>query len=89
MIVSWRPGQILSRESPRPRTCAREETSSLYLSTPPRRTGTSPLFSGLRVADVSDGMDKAGLPGVGLVDPAILPLWTDLKDFRHRFAGSL
>jgi regulator of RNase E activity RraA len=45
------------------------------------------LFSGLRVADVSDGMDKAGLPGVGLVDPAILPLWTDLKDFRHRFAG--
>jgi 4-hydroxy-4-methyl-2-oxoglutarate aldolase len=45
------------------------------------------LFSGLRVADVSDGMDKAGLPGIGLVDPAIQPLWTDLKDFRHRFAG--
>jgi len=45
------------------------------------------LFAGLRVADISDGMDKAGLPGVGLVDPAIQPLWTDLKDFRHRFAG--
>jgi len=45
------------------------------------------LFSGLRVADVSDGLDKAGLPGVGLVDPSILPLWTDLKDFSHRFAG--
>jgi 4-hydroxy-4-methyl-2-oxoglutarate aldolase len=45
------------------------------------------LFTGLRVADVSDGMDKAGLPGIGLVDPAIQPLWTDLKDFRHRFAG--
>jgi regulator of RNase E activity RraA len=45
------------------------------------------LFAGLRVADVSDGMDKAGLAGIGLLDPAILPLWTDLKNFRHRFAG--
>ena len=45
------------------------------------------LFSGLRVADVSDGMDKAGLPGIGLVDPSILPLWIDLKNFNHRFAG--
>jgi len=45
------------------------------------------LFAGLRVADVSDGMDKAGLPGIGLVDPSILPLWTDLKNFSHRFVG--
>jgi 4-hydroxy-4-methyl-2-oxoglutarate aldolase len=45
------------------------------------------LFAGLRVSDVSDGMDKAGLPGIGLVAPSILPLWTDLKDFSHRFAG--
>ena len=45
------------------------------------------LFAGLRVSDVSDGMDKAGLPGVGLVAPSILPLWTDLKNFSHRFAG--
>jgi 4-hydroxy-4-methyl-2-oxoglutarate aldolase len=45
------------------------------------------LFSGLRVADVSDGMDKAGLPGIGLVDTSILPLWIDLKNFSHRFAG--
>ncbi len=45
------------------------------------------LFSGLRVADVSDGMDKAGLPGVGLVDPAILPLWTDTDNFAHRIVG--
>src|SRR4030042_3988308 len=44
------------------------------------------LFDGLRVADVSDGMDKAGLPGGGLVGPSILPLGTDLKNFRHRFA---
>jgi 4-hydroxy-4-methyl-2-oxoglutarate aldolase len=45
------------------------------------------LFVGLRVADVSDGMDKAGLPGLGLLDSSILPLWTDLKNFNHRFAG--
>ncbi len=45
------------------------------------------LFSGLRVADVSDGMDKAGLPGIGLVDPEILPLWTDTMNFTHRIVG--
>lgn len=45
------------------------------------------LFQGLRVADVSDGMDKAGLQGIGLVDPAILPLWTDAQNFSHRIAG--
>jgi 4-hydroxy-4-methyl-2-oxoglutarate aldolase len=45
------------------------------------------LFSGLRVADVSDGMDKAGLPGIGLVDRAILPLWTDADNFTHRIVG--
>jgi regulator of RNase E activity RraA len=45
------------------------------------------LYAGLRVSDVSDGMDKAGLPGIGLLDPAILPLWSDLVNFNHRFAG--
>ncbi len=45
------------------------------------------LYVGLRVADVSDGMDKAGLAGVGLVSSSILPLWTDVQNFSHRFAG--
>ena len=45
------------------------------------------LFQGLRVADVSDGMDRAGLPGTGLVDPSILPLWKDLDGFTHRICG--
>ena len=34
------------------------------------------LFAGLRVADVTDGMD-----------PAIHPLWKDPKEFTHRFIG--
>jgi len=33
------------------------------------------LFEGLRVADVSDGMDAVGLRDVGLVDRAIRPVW--------------
>ena len=41
----------------------------------------------LRVADVSDGMDMVGLPGTGLVDPAIHSDWVDLKDFTHVFRG--
>jgi regulator of RNase E activity RraA len=45
------------------------------------------LFDGLRVADVSDGMDAVGLPNVGLMDPAIHPLWKDAETFSHRFVG--
>ena len=45
------------------------------------------LFAGLRVADVSDGMDAVGLHNLGLMDPAIHPLWKDAVGFRHRFVG--
>jgi 4-hydroxy-4-methyl-2-oxoglutarate aldolase len=45
------------------------------------------LYKNLRVADVSDGLDMAGLPGTGLVDPAIHPDWVDLKNFTHVFRG--
>jgi len=45
------------------------------------------LFDGLRVADVADGMDAVGLQNIGLMDPAIRPLWKDAKGFRHRFVG--
>jgi 4-hydroxy-4-methyl-2-oxoglutarate aldolase len=45
------------------------------------------LFDGLRVADVTDGMDSVGLQNVGLMDPEIRPLWKDAKTFRHRFIG--
>ncbi len=48
---------------------------------------TLKLYEGLRVADVSDGMDMAGLPGTGLVDPAIHPDWVDNKTFSHQFRG--
>lgn len=44
-------------------------------------------FEGLRVADVSDGMDFVGLKNVGLMDPAIHALWKDTADFSHRFTG--
>lgn len=45
------------------------------------------LYEGLRVADVSDGMDMVGLPGTGLVDPAIHPDWIDLETLSHQFRG--
>jgi len=45
------------------------------------------LFKGLRVADVSDGMDSVGLQNVGLMAPDIHPLWRDTERFTHRFAG--
>ncbi|UCC96774.1 MAG: RraA family protein [Phycisphaerales bacterium] len=45
------------------------------------------LFTGLRVADVSDGMDKVGLTNTGLMSPEIHALWKDTKQFTHRFIG--
>jgi 4-hydroxy-4-methyl-2-oxoglutarate aldolase len=49
--------------------------------------GLIKLFEGLRVADVSDGMDKSGLHGIGLIDPKISPLWKDTEHFTHRIVG--
>jgi regulator of RNase E activity RraA len=48
---------------------------------------TLALYDGLRVADVSDGMDQAGLANVGLVSPDIGPLWRDTEHFTHRIVG--
>jgi regulator of RNase E activity RraA len=45
------------------------------------------LFKGLRVTDVCDGMDKAGLNNLGLMSPAIHPSWTDTKTYSHRIIG--
>lgn len=45
------------------------------------------LYKNLRVADVSDGLDMAGLPGTGLVIPEIHACWTDPLNFRHVIRG--
>ena len=45
------------------------------------------LFDGLRVADVTDGMDAMGLQNIGLMDPEIHPLWRDTEHYAHRFIG--
>lgn len=45
------------------------------------------LYDGLRVADVSDGLDIVGLQDVGLVDPSIHALWKDTEEFAHRMIG--
>ena len=44
-------------------------------------------FEGLRVADVSDGMDKVGLTNTGLMSPEIHAAWKDTDHFTHRFIG--
>jgi len=45
------------------------------------------LFEGLRVADVSDGMDKVGLTNIGLMSPEIHALWKDTEHYTHRIIG--
>lgn len=44
-------------------------------------------FEGLRVADVSDGMDFVGLHDIGLMNPEIHPLWKDAVEYKHRIIG--
>ncbi len=45
------------------------------------------LYTGLRVADVSDGMDLIGLHDQGLMDPSIEALWKDIENFDHQMCG--
>lgn len=45
------------------------------------------LFKGLRVADVSDAMDRIGLPDMGVMADYIQPLWTDTEHFTHLVCG--
>ena len=45
------------------------------------------LFDGLRVADVSDGLDAVGLPNSGLMNPDIAPLWISAESHDHQFIG--
>jgi 4-hydroxy-4-methyl-2-oxoglutarate aldolase len=45
------------------------------------------LYQGARVADVVDAMATVGYTGIGVMDPTIAPLWRDVKDMSHRFAG--
>jgi 4-hydroxy-4-methyl-2-oxoglutarate aldolase len=45
------------------------------------------MYQGLRVADVSDGMDRVGLPGTGLVNPEIHACWTDTEHMSHVIRG--
>ncbi len=44
-------------------------------------------FEGLRVADVTDGLDAVGLFGRGMMDREIRPVWMDTKDYSHRVIG--
>lgn len=45
------------------------------------------LYEGLRVADVSDGMDMVGLPNTGLVNPEIHADWVDTEEMAHIIRG--
>ena len=45
------------------------------------------LYAGLRVADVSDGLDFVGLPDACLMHQRIEALWKDIDDLSHQFTG--
>lgn len=45
------------------------------------------LYEGLRVVDVSDGMDMVGLPNTGLVSSEIHPDWVDTENLSHIIRG--
>jgi 4-hydroxy-4-methyl-2-oxoglutarate aldolase len=45
------------------------------------------LFEGLRVSDVTDGLDKVGLTNVMQMSPEIHSAWKDTVHYKHRFTG--
>jgi regulator of RNase E activity RraA len=54
---------------------------------PEENTRLIKLFEGMRVTDVVDGLDVAGLQDITLMDPDIRPLWRDGEKFTHRIYG--
>lgn len=44
-------------------------------------------YKELRVADVSDGMDMAGLADIGLMENNMMALWKDIDQFDHVIRG--
>jgi len=51
------------------------------------RTELLDAFEGLRVPDVTDGMDFLGFHDVNRLDSSIQPLHRDFESFAHRFVG--
>lgn len=45
------------------------------------------LYDGLRVADVTDGLDMVGLRDATLLDTRIEALWKNIDDLSHQFTG--
>lgn len=45
------------------------------------------LYEGLRVADVSDGLDMVGLRDAGILHQRIEPLWKDIENMSHIISG--
>jgi regulator of RNase E activity RraA len=45
------------------------------------------VYKGLRTADVSDAMDRVGLPDVGVMADYIRPLWRDTDSYQHVICG--
>ncbi|MFP4054979.1 MAG: RraA family protein [Phycisphaerae bacterium] len=53
----------------------------------PQRRQLIDRFSGCRVTDVCDAMDALSMQDLGLMDPAIHPLWRDTETLAHRVYG--
>jgi 4-hydroxy-4-methyl-2-oxoglutarate aldolase len=45
------------------------------------------LYRGARVTDVVDGLVTVGYMDIGVMEPKIAPLWRDVENMSHRFAG--
>jgi 4-hydroxy-4-methyl-2-oxoglutarate aldolase len=81
--------QASAAESPAPESSLRAGTNfvATRIYSADEDAQVLKAFAGLRVADVSDGMDAVGLHNTGLVSSEIGPLWKDTKEFTHRFIG--
>ena len=90
-VLLWLASATAQVETAKPTDSDNARTGRNFIATPTYSLDEDKdilkLFDGLRVADVTDGMDKAGLQNVGLVSPEIHPLWRNTEKFTHRFVG--
>jgi regulator of RNase E activity RraA len=88
-LAGWPPRATRAQDSPKKATDLRAGANfiltKVYSQAEDQKVLT--LFAGLRVSDVADGMDKAGLQNTGLVSADIHPAWRDTVHYAHRFVG--
>jgi 4-hydroxy-4-methyl-2-oxoglutarate aldolase len=86
LLCGWNAGILSAQNLTTPEGVLSMENKAIDDSEEARQAILD-LYKGLRVTDVSDGMDWIGRPDVGVMRDYIRPLWTNSKTLAHVIVG--